>query len=348
MPKNLKRLLAIGVTITGLVSPLSAEISFSSLDNPNANFNLAKKALQRLASDPKLVNHPIHHYRIDPNLKVKIIFDNQNAADGANVINHNEIHLKSGESFEYYLVNLAHEFVHIGMIERYGDTNRFSFLAPEDFALINLMEEAFANGLSLWLHLTYPEIPSNREIRYWRSKTKHTEIADAMRNDYLAIYPQLSEEAIIEKVAGEMVNLYMTGPGIYPLVEIPQNMAVAYGKKNTVLIQEYKVYRDRSIALLDHIWKYLASIMPFKIPGNRDSEYYRSTFLNWVMLWSSFDKTGKTSIFYWVKYDAAGNARARLAAVPERERYYDYLPQMDEVRLNRVMKEIDPFFTPFR
>ena len=49
---------------------------------------------------------------------------------------------------------------------------------------------------------------------------------------------------------------------------------------------------------------------------------------------------------YWIKYDAAGAARAVLAAAGESERHYDYISREDEERLNLVMREIDKSFIP--
>jgi hypothetical protein len=342
------------ILVLSAALPVNAEIKFSAQHYPDPALNpapsaavvdLVKQAVQRLAADPRLANHPVGRSLNDPAVLVKIIFDNPGAIVGAKVVNHNEIHISSEKDYPYYLVTLAHEFVHIGVVEKYGDALNYTFLPPADFAFLNLMEEAFANALGLWIHLSYPEIPKNSRARYYTRHNSHTAIADAMCNDLIAFNPQF-EMGIHDKVAGEMFNLYMTSTGTYTLIEIPRNMAIAYGQRNTFLIPEYDAYRAHSDALLRHIWNYLSSMMPFRLPGHMTYDYYRNMFMNWVTFWNAHARSREHSILYWINYDAKSAARAKLAARGENERVYDYLPRADEARLNRVMREINPAFIP--
>ncbi|MDR0444078.1 MAG: hypothetical protein LBH44_11810 [Treponema sp.] len=326
----------------------STQIYPDPLNNPEPAaevVNLVKKALYRLADDPKLARHPVRRYVYESDVLAKIIFDNPGTIDGAKVVNHNEIHINSEMDFAYYLVTLAHEFVHIGIIEKYGDPSNFSFLPPVDFAFINLMEEAFANALGIWVRLGYPEVPGNREIRHHRNfQNSYPMMADAMRNDLLASSSQ-NKEQIIDKVTGELFNEYMTSPNVYTLREIPRNMALVYGRRNTFLIPEYNAYSAYSDELLRHMWNYLHSMMPFTLPGHFSYDYYRSMFASCLAYWNAYAYIKSASILYWVNFNARGAALARLGAVPIEEKLYDYLPREDEERLNRVMLEINPYFT---
>ena len=358
MIKKLRSPLALSLILLLYPLPASAEISFSTQAYPDPELNpapsavvtdLAKKAINRLAADPNLYSLPIRRYLNNPDIQAKIIFDNPGAVNGAKTINHNEIHIRSDRDYVYYLSNLIHEFVHVAVAEKYGDTLNYTFLAPADYAFLNLMEEAFANSITLWLHLTYPEMPSDRKIRYWNRQTVYTDIADAMRNDFLVLYPNYTEEQIKDRVLGEMFHQYMTSINTYTMYEIPGNMAIAYGKKNTFLISDYNAYRDHSDALLRHIWDFLFSMMPhisLQLPHYMSYDFYSGKFTHYVFNWASSTRKWEGTILYWTQFDAAGAARAALAQKSEAERFYDYLPRQDEERLNLVMKEIDSAFKP--
>ena len=340
--------------------PLSAgaEISFSTQAYPDPALNpapsaavseIVKKAINRLAADPDLSRLPIRQYFNRSDLHAKIIFDNPGAADGAKTINHNEIHIRSDGDYAYYLSNLIHEFVHVTVAEKYGDTLNYTFLQPADYAFLNLMEEAFANSVTLWLHLSYPEMPSNRKIRYWNRQTVYTDIADAMRNDLQTLYPNYTETQIKDRVLGEMFHQYMTSINTYTMHEIPGNMAIAYGKKNTFLIPEYNAYRIHSDTFMRHVWNFLFSIMPpisLQFPHYMSYNFYNGKFAQYVFNWASSSRKWDGTILYWTQFDAAAAARAALAQKKEADRSYDYLPRQDEERLNRVMKEIDSGFVP--
>jgi len=350
-------MLAVGTIFLLLLCPFPARADISFVNNVHPALNpaymetatgLVKQAINRLATDQKLINHPIRRYQNNASLNVKIIFDNLGTVDGAKVINNNEIYISPDGDLVFYLKNMVHEFIHVDIAEKYGDTLNYTFLPPKDYAFLNLMEEAFANAITMWLHLTYPEIPSDYEIRRWRFISLSTAKADAMRNDYIDANPQYhprDEQEINNKVAGEMFNLFMTGSSVYTLKEIPRNMSIAYGRRNTLLIPEYNAYRDRSDALLRHVWNYMASIMPFRLPSHMTYDYYSNMFMSWVTFWgASFSRSREDTILYWINFDAAAAARSRLAATKENERIYNYLPKEDERRLNRIMREIDPAF----
>jgi hypothetical protein len=343
--------------------PINADISFSTkvyqypLSNPApsaAVMDMVNRALYRLADDPKLAAHPIRRFVYDPFLQARIIFDNPGTGDGAKVVRHNEIHINSEGDFVYYLNTLVHEFIHIGMMEKYGDTLAYTFLPPADFAFLNLMEEAFANAINLWVHFNYPEMPSRRRIRYSGYYTRNTDRADAMRNDFRVRHPQLNEEQLTEMVIGQMFNFYMTEAGAYTLMEIPRNMSIAYGQKNTFLIPEYDAYRPYSDAILRYAWNYLSAMLPFQLPIQMTYDHYRNLFLSWTNYWAGFTRTRESdpSIAFWVQYDAPGAAQAKLvqglpaADAKPKEMVYDYLLKEDELRLNRLIQEIDPGFIP--
>ena len=348
---RLSALLVLGAILFFCPMPAGAEISFGTQSYPDPALNpapsaaaikLVKKAIRRLARDRKLANHPIRRFRGRNNAQARIIFDNPGAANGAKTINHNEIHIRSDGDYAYYLRNLVHEFIHAAIADKYGDTLNYTFLPPADYAFFNLMEEAYANSITAWLHITFPEMPSDREIRRWGSQHNLTGIADAMRNDYLARNTG-NEKMICDKVAADIFNMFMTDNGTYTLIEIPRNMAIAYGMRNTSIIPEYSAFRDRSDALVRHAWNYLASMMPFQLPPHMNYDYYRGMFNSWLTLWAVHARNREDTILYWVNQ---GAARAALAAEGGNGKDFDYIPREDEERLNRVMKEIDPSFTP--
>ena len=334
--------------------PIKAEISYSTqyydetIPNPPPSsevMEMVKTALKDLADDPRLINYPVRHYYYDSDFPIKIVFDNPGTVVGAKVVNFNEIHISSDKDFSYYLMNLAHEFLHISMAEKYGDTHNFTFLPPADFAFLHLMEESFANTLGLWVYLNYPEIQNNYEINGWERQNNYINIADAMRNDFLPEYPE-HEEEVMKRIYSELFNLYMINANAYNLVEVPRNMAIVYGRKNTFLIPEYKAYGEYSEVILKHVWDYLSQIMPFQLATNRPFDHYRMMFTAWIRMWSSFPTGPDGSIYYWVHFDAEAAAMKRLAVLPPDKRFYDFLPPEYEDRLNRVILEIDPDFDP--
>ena len=298
------------------------------------------RAIHRLADDPHLERHPVHSFLYDPDLQLTIVFDNPGTAAGAKVVNYGEIHINSERDFSYYLVTLAHEIIHLGVLEKYGNPANFSFLPPEDYAFLNLMEEAFAGTLGSWVQLTYPEVPNNNEIRSWRLQNDYARKTDAMRNDLLALNPELNLEQIIEELMAEMFNAYMTEVGVYTMVEIPRNMAIVYGGRNTHLIPEYTAFRENSDAFLRHVWNYLESIMPFQLPENLSFDHYRREFMYNVRVWAGAARRQENSIFYWINFDAEAHATTRLSTIPVDDRVYDYLRDEDYERLNRVMQEV--------
>ena len=350
-----KILLPILITLSmSLVRPLNAEIVFYTqiYENREANpepttavLEMVRQAISRLAHDPRLARHPIARYLSDDNTRVYIIFDNPATRIGSITVNNNQIHISSEMDYPYYLEILAHEFTHVGIAEKYGNPGRFSFLSPEDYSFLNLMEEAFANALGLWVHLSYPEMPRDYEVRYHMRQSTFNTMGDALRNDILALYPHLNEEEIKDRVIGEMFNRSMAAASTYSLYEIPRNMAIAYGMHNTFLIPEYQAYRAHSDALLRHIWDYLASIMPFELPEHLSFDRYRRRYMQSLMDWNVYTG-GRDSILYWIFFNAEDAANEILEAQQEHERFYNFLPREDEERLNRIMLEIDPEFIP--
>ena len=299
-----------------------------------------RSAISRLAGDPNLSGHPVNKFLNDPDLQVRIIFDNPGTVDGAMVTNRNEIHINSQRDFAYYLVTLAHEFIHLEIMEKYGNPANFSFLPPEDYAFLNLMEEAFSNSLGSWVQLMYPEVPGNYDIHTWRIQTDYTNRTEAIRNDFLSANPEYNLEQAIDEIIAELFNAFMTRTGVYTAIEIPRNMAIVYGRRNTFLIPEYEIYSEKSDALLRHVWDYLVSMMPFKLPEYLSFDHYREQFMLNLIEWAGAALNPEDSILYWINFNAEGAARERLAAVSESERVYDYLPIEDEERLNRIIKEL--------
>jgi hypothetical protein len=169
-----------------------------------------------------------------------------------------------------------------------------------------------------------------------------------MFNDFLIFHHDRTEQQVKDMVAGEMFNFYMTEAGTYSLLVIPRNMAIAYGEKNTFLIPEYDAYRPYSDAILRHAWKYLVSIMPFQLPGHFTYEHYRNRFEQWTEYWAGFTRTrdSDVSINYWIRHFTPESARAKLAGMSDNEKIYDFISREDEIRLNRVIREIDPRFIP--
>jgi hypothetical protein len=120
------------------------------------------------------------------------------------------IHITYNQDISYYVENLAHEFVHIAMGDKYVNSTNYSFLKPEDFAFRYLMEEAFAKAMGIWARLSYPDLPTDRQIRGWESQPTEYTITEAMRNDYQVRYPSYSEDQIAALVAAKMLNVYLT------------------------------------------------------------------------------------------------------------------------------------------
>jgi hypothetical protein len=358
--KKSKCFLFLCATIFCLLRPITidAYITFSTRQYPNywdnpapsaANIELVTHAISRLAGDPRLVKHPIRRYFSGPAFNAHIVFDNPtlNARElDAQVMDNNQILMRSNEDLAYYLKNAAHEFIHIAMSEKYGPTTHSNFLYPEDYAFQNLMEEAFANAVEVWVHLTYPEIPNDPHIRNWRRQTAFTATVEAMYNDFRADYPGLSAGLIIDIVAGEMIRLLLINANIYSMQTIPHNMAISYGQQNTILIPEYAAYRERGDVLLRHKWNYLVSMMPFSLPEEYSFDYFRSRFRSDYTQWALRASAPERSILFWVNFPAVEQARARIARQRPRDVRYDYLAREYEERLNRVMREIDPHFVP--
>ena len=343
------------VIILALARPLPAhaEIAVKTFEYPpqygiynppasSEDIALLTKAIYRLASDPRLEDHPIRRFLNDPQAKMTIVFNNplieSMFGDGALTLG-DQIHLKSSGTLDYYLQLLAHEFVHIDIIDKYGNNLDFGFLNPEDYAFSQLMEEAFCNSLENWVRVSYPEINTNRQARNWERQNNGYTRVDAMRNDFKAT-SNLSDEQIAAKVAREMFHQYMCSSNFYTSDIIPQNLKRTYGNQNNFLIPEYAAYRRNADALLRHKWNYLASIMPFELSRGFDYDYYRRVFKECVTDWAQYADSPKKSILYWLNYDYVGAARAKFSGS------YDYLSREDEERLNRIMREIDPYFTP--
>ena len=333
---------------------MNAEITFRTQTylNPNANpaptaanIELLKQAIYRLSSDPKLANHPIRRYLNDPKLKAEIIFDNPRANGGAEA-DDKQIYISSSRDLPYYLEMLIHEFIHTDMSSKYvSSIFHYSFLKPEDFAFRNLMEEAFANAIEAWGRFIYPEFPHNLQIRNWQQQSAKRNIADALKSDLKAT-TNLSDEQINARVAAEIFNTLMTKPTTYTLETIPNNMDEAYKQLNTFLIPEYAFYSSRGDALLRHMWNHLASMMPFELPRDKNFDYYRARFKSDVADWARYASSPEESIQYWLNYDYRNNALKKLNAQNLVDQRYDYLSREDEEKLNKVMKEIDPYFIP--
>jgi len=124
-------LFLILITLPQLL-PLNADITLTVQPYPNPRDNpvtqaqkdLVKQAIFRLAEDPRLANHPIRRYLYDPHLLARIIFDNPRLANSnANgFTNKNEIIIKS--YLPTYLGLLIHEFIHIDTTNYYACSGR--------------------------------------------------------------------------------------------------------------------------------------------------------------------------------------------------------------------------------
>jgi len=353
-----KSLVILAVLAT-LALPLDAEIRFrtQAYSNPSenpaptqANMNLINQAIRSLANDQRLANHPIRWYLNDPNLLATIVFDNPALRnfEVAAIISPpgNDVLMRSGETLGYYLRYLAHEFVHIEMQEKYGVAAWHSFLSPEDYAFNFLMEEAFAMAIDYWTHLAFPEIPKDPNIRIWQQQNTFITITEAMYNDFKAQNPNMNASQINARVATEKFHMIFTRASGYATKTIPDRMALNYGERNTFLILEYGAYRANADALLRHRWNFLVSLMPFTLPANYTYDYFRNRFRADVIEWAKYAPSPEQSILYWLNYDHVGNARRKAAALTDWDRIYQYLPREDEVKLNRVMREINPYFTP--
>ena len=359
MFKNIKCFLAFIVALSAFARPLPAEIIIRTEPYQNqtlnpapsaANMALLRQAIDLLVNNPLLVNHPIRRYFNDPSLHAEISFDNPRIRpeiQASTTIYNSRVNIKSNADLAYYLENIAHEFIHIDVSEKYFKDFNYSFLNPEDYAFRYLMEEAFANTLNIWMRLNYPqEMNSDMQIRNWTQQNNNYKIADAMRNDLRWQNPGWSDQQINNDVIKYMFNLFMLNRNAYALDIIPRNMSLDYEFGNTFLIDEYAAYRERGDAFLRHQFKYLESIVPFILPLEMDYDYFRDKFkkhYDWLAL---FAEDPEDSILYWINYDAEGAARAKLAALPPAERRYDFLSLENEQRLNRIFQEIDPYFVP--
>ena len=353
---TLKRLIALALTMTTLAAPLPADITVTHADSPNnpaptaANIELLTRAIHRLASDPRLSGHPIGRYLNDSNLNAPIVFDNVRVSTpgGSLTSSDGRIFLRSGESLADYLNLLAHEFVHRDMLNRYLSDFNYSFLTPQDMAFQYLMEEAYAHAIQAWVHLAYPEIPNDPNIRNWLAQGRFPNIIDALNNDLRSAHPNHNQEQINNMAAIEIFNMFMTTVTNTTLSIIPQDMQRHYGEGNRFLIPEYAAYRARSEALLRHQWNYLATMLPFQLPRERNFDYYRSRFMSDVHIWARSASTPEDSILYWINFDYVSAAHARRSGIAPNEFGYSYnfLSYENEARLNRTIREIDPRFTP--
>ena len=363
----MKFVLLVTVTflIMSLARPLAtnAEITISHMQYPpetglhnppatRANIELVTQAVYRLAGDPRLANHPIRAYLFDPQLRARIFFDSIITSHGAVAVTiADTINIQHNQDMAHYLDVLAHEFIHVAVADKYNPGLNYSFLRPEDFAFQLLVEEAFSNSIALWVRLSFPEMQSDRQIRNWENQSSLTAITDAMRNDYLVRHPNHSEDQINAMVAANMLNMYMTRAGTYSLQEVPRFLNSFYGHGSTFLITEYEAYRDRSDALLRHQWNYLFSMMPDAMQqvmraNNQTYDSYRNRFRSDIINWAAQAPSPEQSILYWVNYDYVFQGLLRMNSQRNEDRIYGWLSEETEQRLNRVMREIDPFFTP--
>jgi len=351
--KNLRLVLLLAGSL--LVRPLPAEISYSvaPYSDPQKNpaltaedIRIFSQAINRLANDRRLANHPIRRYLNDPNLNAHITFNNPTVTElgvAAIISGNTGILTHSGRDLAFYLTMFGHEFIHIDMLEKYGHLEQHVFLPIEDFAFQDLMEEVFANVLDQWIYLSYPEIPRKPDLRNWQRQNKIDDTPEAMYNDFKELYPNLSNEQIISQVCGEMLNLFFIRSTRYTSSVIPSNVHMSYRVYNSFLIPEYAAYRERGDALLRHQWNYLASMLPFSLPENYTYDYFRGRFKDDLTRWHN---GGPHSLYARVNFPYEENARAELAAQKPEERRYDYLSREDEARLNRIFQEIDPSFKP--
>jgi hypothetical protein len=263
----------------------------------------------------------------------------------------NKIFLYSNNSLPYYLNDIAHEFIHVDIAERYVDDLNYSFLTPDDFAFQYLMEEAFANMINVWMRLNYPqETDSDLQIRNWAGQPKEDNLIDAMRNDLRVKNPDWREQRINDTVIENMFTLYIgifegcTAP--YAPLKVPNCLKEFYADKNTFLIPEYAAYRERGDMLLRHQWDYLCSIMPFTTPPHMTYDYCRSLVKSNYRNWTTYSDNPNNTILYWTNYDYIGNAKAKIAKQKSEDVRYDYLSLKNEERLNSIFSAIDPYFIP--
>ena len=170
-----------------------------------------------------------------------------------------------------------------------------------------------------------------------------------MRNDRRVEFPSnVSDEFVKDSVVSATFESFMLQSSHYSLNAIPFQMRMDYGGGNTFLIPEYAAYRDRGDAFLRHKWNYLASIMPYKLPDSKSYDSFREVFKARYTRWAQEADKPENSILYWVNYPYEERARAKLATQKPEDQRYDFLSDEDEIRLNRVMKEIDPYFESIR
>lgn len=223
------------------------------------NLELVNHCVNTLVDDTRIPNHPIKQLLYDNEYKnnFKIVFNNDYAGAGARASQDN-IFIQANKNIEYYLGSLAHEFIHISVMKKYISDNNYIFLKPIDYAFRMLMEEAFANSLSIWVYLNYDEVPRNYEIRNWREQglKPRDDIVDAMFNDIKAETPNYSIEKINTIVIVNNFELYLTKLNKYTM-KLAQELSdyMLYG--NTFLIPEYEKYTEQGDNIVKHQWNYL-------------------------------------------------------------------------------------------
>jgi len=315
------------------------------------NLALVNQCINSLVDDNRIPNHPIKQFLYNTNFKNNfyIVFNTDYAGAGARASQDN-IFIRANENTEYYLSSLAHEFIHTAIMNNYISDNNYMFLIPLDYAFRMLMEEAFANTISIWVHLNFNEVERNYEIRKWCEQGLGTrnEIVDAMFNDIKDENPDYSIEKINTMVIVNNFELYLTKLNKYTLkLSAELSEYVMYG--NTFLIPKYKNYTEQGDLIVRHQWNYLMSIMPVEVQQymkdeNKTYEYYRNRFLTdikeWAMFQAQSSKRPEESILYWLSIDYINIAKERIKNQQQEERYY-YLTKEDEKRLDNIIKEMD-------
>jgi len=311
------------------------------------NLALVNQSIYSLVDDNRIPNHPIKEFLYNTSFKNNfyIVFNTDYAGAGARASQDN-IFIRANEKIEYYLGSFAHEFIHTAIMNKYVSDNNYLFLKPLDYSFRMLMEEAFANSISIWVHLNYKEAPRNFEIRNWREQGLKTrdDIVDAMFNDLKTENLDLSIEKLNAMVIVNNFELYLTKLNKYTM-KLTQELAeyMLYG--NTFLIPKYEKYTEQGDNIVKHQWNYLMSIMPvdiqqYMVDENKTYEYYRNRFLTDIRDWAIFqDQTGKRPeemILFWLKYDYINLAKERIKNQQQEEEYY-YLTKEDEQRLDNIL-----------
>jgi hypothetical protein len=276
--------------------------------------------------------------------EVNLIMPSQFAHWGESVgaaVNSGVVYVRQNQDLYYYTINLAHEFIHLYLDDRYGNILEYNFLKPYDYAFMYALNEAAANTWEQWVRVHSPEFAATRDRASTVLGTSEDTTFETLENRARQKYPGQSESWYIRQAARDFFAYYLQYSD-YMRWKIPLDLTDVYGADSLCLIPAYQIYTQEPYAteLKKDFFETAVALLPFDLEPSVDFDSCNNQFSAGIQVWQGLPanpEDPRTTIDYWVNHaDYIRMAQQRFLQHPEWT--FGYVDEEKIAKLNQALR----------